>query len=47
MKLRKQMVAGNWKMNGSVELVNQIANAISAAELNRVDVVVFPPIEPL
>ncbi|ATC94028.1 triose-phosphate isomerase [Pseudoalteromonas tunicata] len=43
MKLRKQMVAGNWKMNGSVELVNQIANAISAVELDKVDVVVFPP----
>lgn len=43
MKLRKKMVAGNWKMNGSVELVNQMANAVKAAELDNVDVVVFPP----
>jgi len=43
MALRKPMVAGNWKMNGSLELVEQLFSAIKNVESTDLDVVIFPP----
>lgn len=40
---RKPMVAGNWKMNGSLELVASIAKVITEIDSTDVDVLVFPP----
>ncbi|MFC4258481.1 triose-phosphate isomerase [Marinobacter lacisalsi] len=44
--MRKQIVAANWKMNGSSELVHQLVPAVkeSVASLdNAVEVVIMPP----
>jgi len=43
MAIRKAMVAGNWKMNGSLELVNQMSGAINNVESQEMDIVLFPP----
>lgn len=43
MAIRKTMVAGNWKMNGSLELVTQLSNAINSVKSNEIDIVLFPP----
>ncbi|ASM49337.1 triosephosphate isomerase (TIM) [Pseudoalteromonas espejiana DSM 9414] len=43
MAIRKAMVAGNWKMNGSLELVKQMSNAINDVKSNDIDVILFPP----
>ncbi|MFM9500799.1 triose-phosphate isomerase, partial [Streptomyces galilaeus] len=43
MATRKPMVAGNWKMNGSLELVNQLSVAVNNVKSADLDVVVFPP----
>ncbi|KZN67060.1 triose-phosphate isomerase [Pseudoalteromonas luteoviolacea] len=40
---RKPMVAGNWKMNGSLELVQNIASEIKNINNDDVEVVVIPP----
>ncbi|KJY89752.1 triose-phosphate isomerase [Pseudoalteromonas piscicida] len=42
MTTRKQIVAGNWKMNGSKALVDQISEAVSNQAF-QADVIVFPP----
>ena len=39
----KTLVVGNWKMNGSGDLLNKIAKALHDAELGTVEVVVCPP----
>ena len=42
--MRRPMVAGNWKMNGSTALVKAFGDAFAAAKLPAgVDVVVIPP----
>jgi triosephosphate isomerase len=43
MASRKPIVAGNWKMNGSVELVTTMADTLKNASNNKIDVVIFPP----
>lgn len=43
MAIRKPMVAGNWKMNGSLELVSSLSNAIKEVQTSQIDIVVFPP----
>jgi len=43
MASRKPIVAGNWKMNGSVELVNTMAETLNNASNNNIDVLIFPP----
>lgn len=43
MALRKPMVAGNWKMNGSLELVSELAAVITKIDTSDVDILVFPP----
>jgi triosephosphate isomerase len=43
MNKRKMLVAGNWKMNGSLELVKEIGNAVKEQASSEVEVVVFPP----
>ena len=43
MATRKPMVAGNWKMNGSLELVEQLSTAIKNVQSDELDIVVFPP----
>ena len=44
MHVRRKLVAGNWKMNGSLDALNEvIAIADSARETSGVDVAIFPP----
>ncbi|WP_404340588.1 triose-phosphate isomerase [Pseudoalteromonas mariniglutinosa] len=43
MAMRKPMIAGNWKMNGSFELVTELSSAINKVKSAKIDVVVFPP----
>lgn len=40
---RKPLVAGNWKMNGSNELLSQFAKHFENLELNGCDLVLCPP----
>ncbi|MFA3790377.1 triose-phosphate isomerase [Aliiglaciecola sp. SL4] len=37
------MVAGNWKMNGNIELAKQMMDTLNGANLTDVDVLVCPP----
>ncbi|WP_421621031.1 triose-phosphate isomerase [Alkalilimnicola ehrlichii] len=41
--MRKPMVAGNWKMNGSLALVNDMGRALAGVDCSAVDVLVCPP----
>lgn len=41
--MRRILVAGNWKMNASQEMVATLLTELSAANPNNVDVAVFPP----
>ncbi len=43
MTSRKPMVAGNWKMNGSLELIDSMASALKNVNNQDLDVLVFPP----
>ena len=43
MAIRKAMVAGNWKMNGSIELVKDMSDAINSIKSPEIDVILFPP----
>ncbi|MFT5924050.1 MAG: triosephosphate isomerase [Paraglaciecola sp.] len=40
---RRQLVAGNWKMNGDKALVEKMQRQFAAATLNNMDVVICPP----
>jgi triosephosphate isomerase len=40
---RRQLVAGNWKMNGSKALVEKMQKQFSGASLLNMDVVICPP----
>ena len=40
---RRQIVAGNWKMNGDKELVEQMQAQLAEASLENMDVVICPP----
>ena len=40
---RRQLVAGNWKMNGSKALVKKMQKQFSGASLINMDVVICPP----
>lgn len=40
---RRQLVAGNWKMNGDKALIEQMQQQLSAASLDNMDVVICPP----
>jgi triosephosphate isomerase len=40
---RRQVVAGNWKMNGDKALVEQIQRHLMVADLKNMDVVICPP----
>lgn len=42
-KSRRQLVAGNWKMNGDNALVEKMQKHLSAASLDNMDVVICPP----
>lgn len=43
--MRRPLVAGNWKMNGSVSMVQELLNGIvqGANDVEGVDLAVFPP----
>lgn len=41
--MRKPLVAGNWKMNGSIETVKVITKAFAKVESDGIEVVVCPP----
>ena len=41
---RRQLVVGNWKMNGDKTLVEQMQRQFAAASLDNVDVVICPPL---
>lgn len=43
MAIRKLMVAGNWKMNGSLELVQTMSQAIKSIQSSEIEIVLFPP----
>ncbi|GAA80042.1 MULTISPECIES: triose-phosphate isomerase [Pseudoalteromonas] len=43
MAIRKPMVAGNWKMNGSLELIKEMSGAINNVKSKEIDIVLFPP----
>ncbi len=43
MAIRKAIVAGNWKMNGSIELVKDMSDAIISIKSPEIDVILFPP----
>jgi triosephosphate isomerase len=43
MTQRKPIVAGNWKMNGSFELVAEICSEVKKYKNLNVDVIIFPP----
>jgi triosephosphate isomerase len=40
---RRQLVAGNWKMNGDKTLVKQMQKQFAETSLNKMDVVICPP----
>lgn len=40
---RQMIVAGNWKLNGNVDLVKKFNQTFAASELDNVKVMVFPP----
>jgi triosephosphate isomerase len=40
---RRQLVAGNWKMNGDKKLVEQMQKHFAGASLENMDVVICPP----
>ena len=40
---RRQLVAGNWKMNGDKALVGKMQKIFATAELGNMDVVICPP----
>jgi triosephosphate isomerase len=40
---RRQLVAGNWKMNGDKALVEKMQRQFAAVTLNNMDVVICPP----
>lgn len=40
---RRMIVAGNWKLNGNVDLVKKFNQTFAASELDNVKVMVFPP----
>ena len=40
---RRQLVAGNWKMNGDKALVEQMQKHFASASLENMDVVICPP----
>ena len=42
--MRRAIVAGNWKMHGSKERALRFCQALSAASLAEVDLIVFPPV---
>ncbi|MHC1480635.1 triose-phosphate isomerase [Frateuria aurantia] len=41
--MRRKLVAGNWKMHGSLALTSELCEAVTAGKPYDVDVVVFPP----
>ena len=41
--IRRQLVAGNWKMNGDKKLVQKMQEQLSVASLDNMDVVICPP----
>lgn len=43
MSERTPLVAGNWKMHGSLAMATELVGAIAAARPDGVDVAVFPP----
>jgi len=43
MSQRKPIVAGNWKMNGSVQLVEELASSVLNQVEDKASLIVFPP----
>lgn len=41
--MRRLLVAGNWKMNASVEMTENLLSELIAADIKECDVAVFPP----
>jgi len=41
--MRRKLVAGNWKMNGSRSMAASLVDAVAGGKPEAVDVVVFPP----
>jgi triosephosphate isomerase len=41
--MRSCLIAGNWKMNGSLQSVNDLVEAIKAGDAGKAELAVFPP----
>lgn len=41
--MRRLLVAGNWKMNASVEMTESLLSELVVADIKKCDVAVFPP----
>lgn len=41
--MRRKLVAGNWKMHGSLARTSELCSAVAAGKPEHADVVVFPP----
>ena len=42
--MRRKVIAGNWKMNGLKENINEISPMIQLSEKMKTDVILFPPV---
>ena len=42
--MRRRVVAGNWKMHGSMESIGRLLDELLALQVPKADVLVFPPV---
>lgn len=42
--MRTKVIAGNWKMNGLKENINEIVPIIELSKVMKTQVILFPPI---
>ena len=42
--MRRKVIAGNWKMNGLKENINEISPIIQLSKKIKTDVILFPPV---
>jgi len=41
--MRSSLIAGNWKMNGSLQSVAELIDGIKAGDAGKAELAVFPP----
>ena len=42
--MRRRVVAGNWKMHGSIASIGRLLDELVPLQVPKVDVMVFPPV---